>query len=179
MIYSASAWSYAKSYRMSQLLIFSALFTPRTPHGCVIMGAGWRHSCCVAELYLQGFLISTIPVKPLWLIHCKLFKIRFDSKYKLVPFHLLVSPGLSFPSVLSVVSGIFQKDVSQISRTSFWVTIKIILQTYKTCREVTFFFFFAYMEIWAFLPTQTTTTSASTDNGKNNVCSHYYSYLEF
>ena len=63
-----------------------------------------------------------------------------------VPFHLISPSSLCvslFPSVLcvsqSVVSGIFQKDVPQISRTSFWVTIKMILQTYKTCREVTFF----------------------------------------
>lgn len=56
---------------------------------------------------------------------------------------LCLSSSPLFPSVLSVslsvVSGIFQKDVPQISRTSFWVTIKMILQTYKTCREVTFF----------------------------------------
>lgn len=58
--------------------------------------------------------------------------------------HLLsFSCSLSLASPLcslSVVSGIFQKDVPQISRTSFWVTIKLIHQTYKTCREVTFFF---------------------------------------
>lgn len=71
------------------------------------------------------------------------------------PFHLpLLSFSLSCLSSvlsvsLSVVSGIFQKDVPQISRTSFWVTIKMILQTYKTCREVTFFsFFFFFLHIW-------------------------------
>lgn len=47
-----------------------------------------------------------------------------------------------FPS-LSVVSGIFQKDVPQISRTSFWVTIKMIHQTYKTCRRS-----YLFLHIW-------------------------------
>lgn len=71
-------------------------------------------------------------------------KFHFISSHSLLSFLCLPSSSPSlFPYVLSVslfvVSGIFQKDVPQISRTSFWVTIKMILQTYKTCREVTFF----------------------------------------
>lgn len=84
------------------------------------------------------------------------------------PFHLpLLSFSLSCLSSvlsvsLSVVSGIFQKDVPQISRTSFWVTIKMILQTYKTCREVTFFSFFFFFCIYGDL-------SLPADTNNNNI----------